>query len=593
MRTAVALLLIFSGIARAEDPPEQLLPATAQLYLRWDGIDAHKDAYRKTALGKMLAGDTGTFINEVFTQVQAGLGTVLTVEELLSGAAPEELRKMKAQAEEAAKLLGLLAQHGFILAVDVRKLEPLDMQVTIIMPNVAKPGPLFGALRLVATLSHGKTHEKKFEGRDVTFLGGDEGISLAWWAEEKHAVVTFATVPAEAVVKRIRRGNHARLTAAPLFKRLQGFDKFETGARGFLDMAALVKVAESRGKEFSQLFDDLGLKGLKSLVLYSGFDGDAERGLIELETTGERKGLLTLLGGKAFRLADLPPIAPDSTSWSAMHFDPGTFYDVIVSGIEGVVRIASPDDVAGVKGFIKLANDALGMDVRKDLLDALGDRFVMYQSPSEGPFSLGQTYLFKVKDADKVKEGLAQLIKGVSRVTGAEVRLKKRTYRGAEVREVHLKLPGFVILPSYAVHKDWLAVSFYPQSVHGYILRANGERPGWKPSDKVKATLEQLPKEFVSIAYSDPRPTLKQLFAIAPLIGATVNSVNPEVHFEVGSLPNAQEATSNLFPNVSVVADDGKVLRVESRASLTLPLDITGIDTYGLLFLFGSYAARF
>src|SRR6516162_7148416 len=64
MRTAVALLLIFSGIARAEDPPEQLLPATAQLYLRWDGIDAHKDAYRKTALGKMLAGDTGTFINE-------------------------------------------------------------------------------------------------------------------------------------------------------------------------------------------------------------------------------------------------------------------------------------------------------------------------------------------------------------------------------------------------------------------------------------------------------------------------------------------------------------------------------------------------
>ena len=126
--------------------------------------------------------------------------------------------------------------------------------------------------------------------------------------------------------------------------------------------------------------------------------------------------------------------------------------------------------------------------------------------------------------------------------------------------------------------------------MQGYVQRANGEMVGWKPSEKVKATLEKLPKEFVSIGYSDPRPTLKQLFSLAPLIGATVNNLSPEVNFEVGTLPNAQEATRHLFPNVSVVTDDGKVLRVESRSSLTLPLDVTGLDTYGLLLFFGGIA---
>ena len=69
-----------------------------------------------------------------------------------------------------------------------------------------------------------------------------------------------------------------------------------------------------------------------------------------------------------------------------------------------------------------------------------------------------------------------------------------------------------------------------------------------------------------------------------------MNNLSPEVNFEVGTLPNAQEATRHLFPNVSVVTDDGKVLRVESRSSLTLPLDVTGLDTYGLLLFFGGIA---
>src|SRR5262245_55516976 len=98
-----ALLLALAPAARAADeprpgpggPPEQLLPAGTQIYLRWDGLAAHRAAYEKTALGQMMRGDTGNFLASVFDQVQEGLGTLLTVEQLLGGVPPEKLQKLQ------------------------------------------------------------------------------------------------------------------------------------------------------------------------------------------------------------------------------------------------------------------------------------------------------------------------------------------------------------------------------------------------------------------------------------------------------------------------------------------------------------------
>jgi hypothetical protein len=73
---------------------------------------------------------------------------------------------------------------------------------------------------------------------------------------------------------------------------------------------------------------------------------------------------------------------------------------------------------------------------------------------------------------------------------------------------------------------------------------------------------------------------MKQLLSLAPLLAALGNSFLPEARIDVASLPNAHEATKHLFPNVSVVHDDGKTLRQETRASLALPFDAAGLDLY-------------
>ena len=186
-----------------------------------------------------------------------------------------------------------------------------------------------------------------------------------------------------------------------------------------------------------------------------------------------------------------------------------------------------------------------------------------------------------------MQSSLSQALRSIGKLIGIEVTLQKKTYRGVTVQEVHVRQPGFIILPSFAIQGDYLAVSLFPQPVHGFILRSKGELPAWKPSPHVEAALQKLPKEFVAISVSDPRPTLQQLLSVAPFIGGAVASFVPDVKFDVSSIPNGHEVTSHLFPNVTVVSDEGKSVRSETLASLMLPFDLVGIDSY-IFLAFGS-----
>jgi len=586
--TTLLTVLLLPVMARAQETPEQLLSAGTQFYVRWDGVTAHKADHAKTALGKMLAGDMGVFLKGLFGQVQEGLGTLLTVEQLLGGVPPEKLQQLQADSAEAAKLLPLLGDHGFILAGEVRNLEPFDGDLFVILPNLGeKAKPLVASLRLIVNLAKGKIKEHKFGTRVVSHVAGDEEFPahLGWWVESGHGIIHIGAKPPEAMMKHWDDKSRARLTDNVLYKRIKEFKQFTTSARAFVDVTSLVKLAKTRGPEVVKLIDELGVNGLKSLTLYSGFAGEAERGLLELEMPGPRKGILGLFRGKAFKLSDVPPLPPDVVSWSMASFDPATFYDVALQTAEAVTRVIAPDNVNAVKGVATIVNVALGLDLRDDLLSALDDQVLGYTSPSEGPLTLGQVVMFKVKNADKVKESLEQIVKAIARLGNFDIQLKKRTYRGVEMREVRVRQQGFVFVPSYAIHKGWLCVALFPQPIQGYIARANGDMAAWKPSPKVKALLDELPKEAVSFSYSDPRPTMTQVLSLGPILGGTVASFNPETSFEPSTIPNAQEVTRFLFPNVSVGTADDKFVRLESRASLPLPFDLAGIDTYGIFVL--------
>ena len=93
-----------------------------------------------------MKGDTGAFVTGLFDKLQTSAGALLTVESLRRGQDPKSLKKMQADAKAAATLFPLLGKHGFILAGELRELEPPQGQIFLILPGMGeKPEPLFGA----------------------------------------------------------------------------------------------------------------------------------------------------------------------------------------------------------------------------------------------------------------------------------------------------------------------------------------------------------------------------------------------------------------------------------------------------------------
>lgn len=586
-RTALTALCLFfiPAVCHAQAAPEELISANTQIYLRWDGVDAHREAYAKTAMGQMLAGDTGKFIANVVGLLQDNLGALVTVEQLLKGSSPARLMKLQTDAAQAPKLFTQVTKHGFILAGEIRRLEPVDAQLTLILPHAgAEPGPLLGVIGLAAGLSGGEAKDEKIDGTSVRHWEV-EGLRVCCWVTGPHVVLAIGTDQPADCLKRVS-AKDLRLASNALFQRVRGFNQFETAGRAFIDVEGLIKQAKTRGDDVGKLLNDLGLEGVRNLVLYSGFDGDADRGLIEGELTGERKGLVKMLDGKPFRLADAPPMPHDLTSWSMTRFEAATFYDVALLTAENIMRLAAADELPKVREFAKQADELLDVDLRNELLASLGDRFAMYSSPADGPLSLGQVFLFQVKDPAKLQAALNKAIKGFGRLSGLDLGINKRDYHGAELREVQIRQEGMFLMPTYTVYKGWLAVSYFPQPVQGFVQRANGNLPTWKPDERTQQALDKLPKEFISVSVTDPRPTVRQVLSLAPMIASLIKSITPDLKLDVGSVPNSHEATRHLFPNVSVVSVKDNMLRVESRASLELPLDLSGIDSYAVFALF-------
>ena len=112
--------------------------------------------------------------------------------------------------------------------------------------------------------------------------------------------------------------------------------------------------------------------------------------------------------------------------------------------------------------------------------------------------------------------------------------------------------------------------------------------PGLRPLDLWSPIgLDEPQQSLVDVTFDDGEQqrdvTRNQVvLSLAPLVASGVRSVLPEAKLDVGAIPNAAEVNRHLFPNVSVTSDDGKVLRMETRASLALPVDIAGLDAFVL-----------
>jgi hypothetical protein len=637
--------LVLAAPARAAEPPERLLFAGTQVYLRWDGVAAHRAEYAQSAAGQLLANELNPLLRKLAAQYPEQLHNALVNEKVLAGTPPDRLVQIQADVTEAAKLLDVVFEHGVVVGVEVRpapglvgvafgklrtaltgqqqKEEPNPLiptvQATVIVPDAAANWPAVrGGLRVLGVLNGAEKaalKESRIAGREVTHLTFGEA-HLAGWVEGPHVVLSLGMQPPEKVIERLASGE-PRIDTHPLFRRVSGFREFSTDGRGYIDVDGLIGIARpllaATQPKLAHRIEQLGVDRVRSLTVYSGFDGPVRRGVYEVDLPSPRKGLGRAFGGPPLSLDDLPPLPTDVSRWSIHRIDPNAAYEALLNlaAVTGTVEDEDDTPPPG-KPAVKTSaptpaptgaaltppakptkpveketpaeqiDKALGISLKSDLIDHLGTRLVVYTTTSEGAFFFGQVMAIEVKDAGPVLEALDQIATGANFST---FRLRKRQFQGVQVRELYGRQRFNPVVPSYAVAGNWLVVGLYPQAVQGFVQRTTGDLPRWQPEPKVTEALAKLPKNACGLAVSDWRPSVQQALMFAPFFLEAVRGFNEERGgFEVGNLPTAQAVNHRLFPNVVVMTDDGKRLRWESRGSVLVPLDGVGLDPVTLVF---------
>lgn len=562
---AGALLLLAAPLAQAQEAPERLLSANTHVYFRWDGTAGHQAAFDKSALGQVFQGDTGKLLASYLTEVKA---------------------------DYLLKLLRATAAEGVVVGIEVLHVDadnPPSVQLTIILPNAKTQWePLFGTLTWMADQSGVDLKEMEVQKRTVYYFKGGPP-TLAFWKEGNDAVLVFAGGDTAAAVKRVL-ATTPRLTSSPLLKKVQDFKEFKTSARGFVDVPGLTKLIGKVDAQAPPVLEALGLNGIKDVTFHSGFDGAATRTVVLAELPGPRKGLARLAGGAPLKLGDLPLLPADLIGFTALRMDAGALFD---GAIEMLEKALPPNEAQLIKPGIDTANQALGIDIRKDLIGSLGSVVVSCAAPPDGALIFGQTLLVQVKDEKQFGEAFDKTLKSLAVIANGKMRLKQRDYRGVKLNTIYIGERGFPFMPTYAVHKGWLVLGMTPQPVQGHVLRVNGDLPAWKPGADVQAALAKLPAEHNLISVSDPRPVFKLALSAAPLFGQGIFSEmmrNREV-VEFPLTPNADEFIKPLFPNVAVAVDDGKTWRLESRSSLDMPFGLGRLETGSIFMLMGVWVA--
>jgi hypothetical protein len=503
-----------------------------------------------------------------------------------------------------------------------------DVQVLVIVPDVGERSEvLFATLRLLASSGDSKiepftagnrkgfkvkTGEGGFNplpraGRVANKIPVDEEepaspqVEMAWWTEGKHFVLYLGTMKPEKVVAEVAvNQTKGGVTSHPLYQRCQKEPKFTSVARGFVDAGRVVSLVKSLVGPlvpgFNQRLDDLGFGNLKAIVFNCGYDGKEFRAVWELDLPGERKGLAKILKPVPLGLKDLPPLPTDVNRFLAARIDPAAAYDASLSVVEFLAmkeEFGVEDEAKSLTDKIRLRREflakefdkLLALSVKDDILPCLGDKVVVYQSPNEGLSILGTVVCVSLKDPAKAKAVGERVHRGIESIVSAPVKVRKKMLKGVEIRELHCRAFG-IVTPTYAVVDDWLVVALYPQGVQGMVLRMKGELPSWKPDADTLARLAKLPADGCTLQYCDPTSTVKNLCVLGPLFfsvlglrdGGGNGGESDYDPLDVGLVPNAHELSKHLFPNLTVIRDDGKTVRIEVDESISIPLEIIGLE---------------
>lgn len=299
--------------------------------------------------------------------------------------------------------------------------------------------------------------------------------------------------------------------------------------------------------------DVLGLNGLKSMGISSGYDGNkgVTKSFVNVPED-ERKGLFALSDGSAVDMSHLDWIPKGVGSFSVMRLpNVERIYTVIMDAVaaydQGVAEMA--------KGEIAQVEEGLGFNIQKDVFGAFSDELLTYSMPMTGlmatpefVFMLGCKNPTKTLEVFKKLSALSEGTVALSEVAGEEM-----------LYSIDITLDEFgggmdptgMLDPTIGFKNGYMILSFSRSDVKNAFTRFDGQgAESVRENAAFKPYADSIPQNADSLSFSDVATSIQGVYgSLSGMIGMV--PIPPEVPIDVGLLPSSEALTKHLFGSIA------------------------------------------
>ncbi len=334
--------------------------------------------------------------------------------------------------------------------------------------------------------------------------------------------------------------------------------------------------AMAGGPETQDIVQALGLNAISDYTSVSGLDKDGFVSRTRIETQGRVTGILEMLRSDGLRVEDVAMIPDDVYVAGVMRLDAGRLFD----GWLKIIGEIDPDSTEGLDAWIGQMEQGLGVSIRDDVFNSLGDVWSIYTSPGSGGLLTGWTITVSLENARRVQELHGRLLgfaQGLMMQGNGAMRVRTFQFNDHDVFTLDIPEQGFFLAPSWCITDRHLVLAMMPQTIKAHLARtAEDESIADRPEVASLFSGDTTPSAF---AFQDTRVLFETLY---PLVQVGIQAVSSQMRREgyeldTSILPSIASISPHLRPTVSAVfmRENG----IESLTRQSLPGSNVGTFT--------------
>ncbi|MHC4341714.1 MAG: hypothetical protein ACYSX0_16065, partial [Planctomycetota bacterium] len=513
MRHLSLVLCLLLGVASAQAPDEKpqglasIVPANTLVMVEAEDLGGMAQWMRDTALGRIWAepevqsfamGLEKSFMDSM-ERMQGGFNPLAMVGLDVKDFVGIEVHRAGFALIDF-EFSGFMPQFDLVLTAQFRA-------------GAEKGEKIVNALRqAVQTFTGLPFEEVTLQGKKI-WRANPMGYEICLFMEADRFLLTTKTERMDQILAALRDGLPQSLAANPRFGNIvqrmgahrralfayadiKGVhEKGVAVARTMIEQQAL---PERNLVQFEGYWKGLGLDAVEAVAFADIPQGTGFRTEAAVTFT-ERRGLLSVIpaGRVNHRFAKHAP--EGALLYAAENVDLGAY----LKGWVDLIASFEPRAQAQVQKFLGEFRIHLGVDLKTDILDALGSDWAAYVgAPPEGGLVPDLAVFITVKDRAKLEKSLDTVVQRLAGMAAEErvyARLGETHFRGLKIRYLEMaeRKDPIPVVPSWAFVDDYMVFALVPQTIKHAMM----EKRSLAESEDFRSLLRSIPQESMNASW--------------------------------------------------------------------------------------------